>query len=188
MRRKITQAMARREGELLLRGIVELDEGFIGGKRCRPASRGRRQPGKTMVASAAGSVVQSDAWKGYAGLGRRLRPSPSQVAQRRRRRSVAALLAHRARQLLPLDTGHLPWRQPRAPAGIPRRARLAAQSPRAARGHLPAPVQSLRTLQSPGARFPAHCYLSDGDGHVKEFPLPPRISVTLPMRISERSY
>ncbi len=64
MRRKITQAMARREGELLLRGIVELDEGFIGGKHSGPASRGRRQPGKTMVASAVGSVVQSDAWKG----------------------------------------------------------------------------------------------------------------------------
>jgi len=53
MRRKITHAMARREGDLLLRGIVELDEGFLGGKRSRPASRGRRQPGKTMVAVAA---------------------------------------------------------------------------------------------------------------------------------------
>ena len=60
--------MARREGELLLRGIVELDEGFVGGKRCRPASRGRRQPGKTMVA--AGSVVQTEGWNGYADLGR----------------------------------------------------------------------------------------------------------------------
>jgi len=53
MRRKITHAMARREGELLLRGIVELDEGFIGGKGSQPASRGRRQPGKMMVAVAA---------------------------------------------------------------------------------------------------------------------------------------
>jgi transposase-like protein len=53
MRRKTAHALARREGELLLRGIVELDEGFSGGKRCRPASRGRRQPAKTMVASAA---------------------------------------------------------------------------------------------------------------------------------------
>jgi len=104
MRRKITHAMARREGDLMLRGIVELDEGFIGGKRCRPASRGRRQPGKTMVAIsaeqtpggglgrahlrvvadasadsltaaaratiAASSVVQTDGWKGYAGLER----------------------------------------------------------------------------------------------------------------------
>jgi len=104
LRRKIAHAMARREGDHLLRGIVELDEGFIGGKRSRPASRGRRQPGKTMVAISAeqtpggglggahlrvvadasacslsvaaratiapGSIVQTDGWKGYAGLGR----------------------------------------------------------------------------------------------------------------------
>jgi len=104
MRRKITHAMARREGDLLLRGIVELDEGFIGGKGSGLASRGRRQPGKTMVAIAAeqtpggglgcahlrvvadasacslsaaarvtiaaGSVVQTDGWNGYAGLER----------------------------------------------------------------------------------------------------------------------
>jgi len=95
--------MARREGELVLRGIVEFDEGFIGGKSSGPASRGRRQPGKTMVAIsaeqtpggglgrahlhvvadasaasltaaaramiAAGSVVQTDGWSGYADLG-----------------------------------------------------------------------------------------------------------------------
>lgn len=53
VRRKITHAMARREGELMLRGIVELDEGFVGGKHSGPASRGRRQPQKTMVAIAA---------------------------------------------------------------------------------------------------------------------------------------
>src|SRR4030065_2616128 len=53
MRRKITHAMAHREGEIMLRGIVELDEGFIGGKVSQPASRGRRQPGKMMVAVAA---------------------------------------------------------------------------------------------------------------------------------------
>jgi len=103
MRRKSAHAMARREGEFLRRGIVELDEGFIGGKRSRPARRGRRHPGKTMVASAAeqtpggglrgahlrvvtdasaaslsaaahvtiaaGSVVQTDGWSGYVGLG-----------------------------------------------------------------------------------------------------------------------
>ncbi len=52
LRRKITHAMARGEGELLLAGLVELDEGFIGGKRSgRPT--GRRQPAKTMVAVAA---------------------------------------------------------------------------------------------------------------------------------------
>jgi transposase-like protein len=104
MRRKIAHAMGRRQGELLLQGIVELDEGFLGGKRPRPASRGRRQPGKTMVAVAAeqtrggglgrahlrvvddasadsltsaaratiaaGSVVQTDGWTGYADLKR----------------------------------------------------------------------------------------------------------------------
>ena len=45
MRRKITHAMARREGELLLRGIVELDEGFIGGKRAR-AGQPRAPPAR----------------------------------------------------------------------------------------------------------------------------------------------
>jgi len=104
MRRKIIHAMARREGELLLRGLVELDEAFIGGKRPGPESRGRRQPGRTLVAMAAehtpggglgrahlrvvadagakslsaaaqativpGSVVQTDGWSGYVGLGR----------------------------------------------------------------------------------------------------------------------
>ena len=104
VRRKITHAMARREGDLLLRGIVELDEGFLGGKRSRLTNSGRRQPGKTMVAVAAertpdggwgrahlcivadasagsltaaaqatiaaGSVVQTDGWNGYAGLER----------------------------------------------------------------------------------------------------------------------
>ena len=44
--------MARREGDLLLRGIVELTKVF-GGKRSRPTNQGRRQPGKTMVAVAA---------------------------------------------------------------------------------------------------------------------------------------
>jgi transposase-like protein len=102
LRRKIQHAMGRRAGELQLRGIVELDEGFIGGRRRGPLSRGRRQPGKTLVAIAAeqtpggglgrahlrvienasakslsaaaratiagGSLVQTDAWNGYAGL------------------------------------------------------------------------------------------------------------------------
>ena len=53
IRRKISHAMTRRRGELMLCGIVELDEGFLGGKRVRPASRGRRQPDKAMVAIAA---------------------------------------------------------------------------------------------------------------------------------------
>jgi len=53
VRRKIIEAMARGEGEMLLRGGVELDEGYVGGKRPAPQSRGRRQPGKTLVAMAA---------------------------------------------------------------------------------------------------------------------------------------
>ena len=53
MRRKIQYAMGRRQGELQLRGIVELDEGFLGGKQRQPASCGRRQPHKTMVAISA---------------------------------------------------------------------------------------------------------------------------------------
>ena len=54
VRRKIIHALSRREGELVLRGIVELDEGFIGGKHQGAENRGRRQPGKTLVAMAAG--------------------------------------------------------------------------------------------------------------------------------------
>ena len=53
VRRKIVHALARREDELVLRGIVELDEGFIGGKHHGVENRGRRQPGKTLVAMAA---------------------------------------------------------------------------------------------------------------------------------------
>jgi transposase-like protein len=53
MRRKITHAMARREGQIMLRGLVELDEGYLGGRRSQPAARGRRHVGKTMVAVAA---------------------------------------------------------------------------------------------------------------------------------------
>ena len=102
LRRKIQHTMGGGRGEPLLRGIVELDEGFLGGHRTRPASRGRRQPGKTLVAVvaertaaggfgrahltviddasskslsavaqatvAAGSLVQTDGWPGYAGL------------------------------------------------------------------------------------------------------------------------
>jgi transposase-like protein len=53
MRRKISHAMARRQQELMLCGLVELDEGYLGGKRRGSRSRGRRQPDKTMVAVAA---------------------------------------------------------------------------------------------------------------------------------------
>ena len=73
LRRKISHAMARREGELVLRGIVELDEGFSGGKRPGPESRGRRQPGKTLVAMAAEHTP------------RRPRPRPPERHRRRGR-------------------------------------------------------------------------------------------------------
>jgi transposase-like protein len=53
LRRKIQHAMARREGELLLRGIVELDEAFVGGKEPGSGRRGRGQPHKTLVAVSA---------------------------------------------------------------------------------------------------------------------------------------
>src|SRR5450759_333097 len=75
MRRKIVHAMARREGELLLRGIVELDEGFIGGKRSAPESRGRRQPGRTLVAMAAEQT--KGAGLGGAGYGHLPRDTPT---------------------------------------------------------------------------------------------------------------
>jgi transposase-like protein len=104
VRRKIVHAMGQREGEALLRGLVELDEGFIGGRHHGEENRGRRQPGKTLVAMAAeqtpagglgrahlrviadasaaslngaaqsriaaGSLVRTDGWQGYAGLGK----------------------------------------------------------------------------------------------------------------------
>ena len=49
MKRKIMHAMARREGELMLAGVVEMDESYVGG-----ASKGRRGRGaeaKTPVAA-----------------------------------------------------------------------------------------------------------------------------------------
>ncbi len=52
MRHKIMRAMARGEGELMLRGLVEMDESYIGGKRTGP--RGRGAEGKTPVAVLAG--------------------------------------------------------------------------------------------------------------------------------------
>jgi hypothetical protein len=54
VRRKISHAMTRREGEIMLRGIVELDEGFIGSKRSGAESHGRRRPYKMLIAMAAG--------------------------------------------------------------------------------------------------------------------------------------
>jgi len=53
MRRKITHAMRRREHELLLRGIIELDESLIGGHERGAANRGRASRRKTLVAVAA---------------------------------------------------------------------------------------------------------------------------------------
>ena len=53
LRRKIQHAMARGEGGLMLRGIVELDEAFVGGKEPGSGRRGRGQPHKTLVLVAA---------------------------------------------------------------------------------------------------------------------------------------
>lgn len=52
MRRKIAEAMARREGELMIYGVVEMDESFVGGKS--KGIRGRGAGGKTPVAVMAG--------------------------------------------------------------------------------------------------------------------------------------
>lgn len=51
MRRKILHAMRRREGELMLSGIVEMDEAFIGGKE--EGRKGRGTEKKTLVAVSA---------------------------------------------------------------------------------------------------------------------------------------
>ena len=48
MRRKITRAMARGEGELMLAGVVEMDEAYVGG--ASKGKRGRGAAGKTPVA------------------------------------------------------------------------------------------------------------------------------------------
>lgn len=48
MRRKIMHAMTRREGELMLAGVVEMDESYIGG--ASKGMRGRGAQGKTPVA------------------------------------------------------------------------------------------------------------------------------------------
>lgn len=48
MRHKIMRAMARREEEPLLFGLVEMDESYVGG--ATPGRRGRGAPGKTPVA------------------------------------------------------------------------------------------------------------------------------------------
>jgi len=48
MRRKIMHAMSRREGELMLLGLIEMDESYVGG--ARKGKRGRGAEGKTPVA------------------------------------------------------------------------------------------------------------------------------------------
>jgi transposase-like protein len=48
MRRKIMHAMSRREDELMLLGLVEMDESYVGGKK--EGKRGRGAEGKTPVA------------------------------------------------------------------------------------------------------------------------------------------
>ncbi|MCL6107179.1 MAG: transposase, partial [Actinobacteria bacterium] len=48
MRRKITRAVQRKEGELMLAGVVEMDEACVGG--ASKGKRGRGASGKTPVA------------------------------------------------------------------------------------------------------------------------------------------
>ena len=48
IRRKITRAMSRRQGELMLLGVVEIDEAYVGG--ARKGRRGRGAEAKTPVA------------------------------------------------------------------------------------------------------------------------------------------
>ena len=60
LRRKIQHAMSRHEGELLLAGLVELDEAFIGGKEPGSGRRGRGQPHKTP--GRGGSLPDGQGW------------------------------------------------------------------------------------------------------------------------------
>src|SRR5665647_3268790 len=53
LRRKITHAMRRGEHELLLRGVVELDESLVGGRDRGSGKRGRTSRRKTLVAVSA---------------------------------------------------------------------------------------------------------------------------------------
>lgn len=50
MRRKIVHALSRRDGELMLCGLVEMDESFVGGREC--GAKGRQTERKTIVAIA----------------------------------------------------------------------------------------------------------------------------------------
>jgi transposase-like protein len=53
LRRKITHSMRRGEHELLLRGVVELDESLVGGRDRGSGKRGRTSRRKTLVAVSA---------------------------------------------------------------------------------------------------------------------------------------
>lgn len=63
LRHKIMHAMRRGEHELLLRGVVELDESLVGGRGRGSGKRGRTSPHKTLVAVSAEQTPQG-------GLGR----------------------------------------------------------------------------------------------------------------------
>jgi transposase-like protein len=61
IRHKITPAMRRREGELMLQGLVELDEAYIGGKEKKAIGRGAQK--KRLVAISAEETAQGGlAW------------------------------------------------------------------------------------------------------------------------------
>lgn len=56
MRRKIVYALSRRDGELMLCGLVEMDESFIGGRE--QGTKGRQTKRKTLVAIAVDHTAQ----------------------------------------------------------------------------------------------------------------------------------
>ncbi|MHB0980491.1 MAG: IS1595 family transposase [Thermoleophilia bacterium] len=58
IRRKISHAMGRKQDELLLRGMVELDESLIGGREIGSGMRGRASKRKSLVAVSAEETPQ----------------------------------------------------------------------------------------------------------------------------------
>jgi len=127
--------MRRGEHELLLRGVVELDESLLGGRE-RAHLRLIEDAGAKTLTKAAGAQIQpggtvkSDGWSAYRALpdaGYLHEPHAESTPQ-----AVGELLpwGHIVTlQLQALATRRLPWRQRRAPAVLPRRVLLPAQPP-----------------------------------------------------------
>jgi len=103
LRRKSTHATRRGEHELLLRGVVELDESLLGGRERGSGKRGRAAQRKTLVAVAAEQTPEGGPGRAPTRDRRRRRQDPDQG----RRRS------NRARQHVKSDG----WSAYRAPPG-----------------------------------------------------------------------